>query len=122
MNISWLGKKPESFSMPDAEYSLPVTESSALQSSVLPSASKPNTMAGARPGAVDVATTALEPNGRLAAPPKLGSEQTPIELLTPHADETVFAKERAGRNEMRCGKLRDNSKEAIHKPVDDPSA
>ena len=43
---SWVGKKPENFSMPDAEYSFPVTESSAAQSSVLPFASKPITMAG----------------------------------------------------------------------------
>src|SRR4029450_12238462 len=44
VNNSWLDKKPGSFSMPDAEYSFPVTESSAPQSSVLPFASKPNTM------------------------------------------------------------------------------
>jgi hypothetical protein len=31
---------------------------------------------------------------RLSASPKLGNEQTPIELLTPDADEAVSAKKR----------------------------
>jgi hypothetical protein len=61
-------------------------------------------------------------NGRLGAPPKLGNEQTPIELLTPHADEAVFAKKWPGRNQARCWKLCGNPKEAIHELVDDPSA
>ena len=85
--------------MPDAEYSFPVTESSAAQSSVLPFASKPKYDWRSHRGALGAAIatpTPLEQSGRLGTPPKLGSEQTPIELLTPHADEAVFAKERAG--------------------------
>jgi len=36
----------------------------------------------------------FRPRRRLGASPKLGNEQTPVELLTPDADEAVSAKKR----------------------------
>jgi hypothetical protein len=49
---------------------------------------------GAIGGKVALAETTVFAQGRLSASPKLGNEQTPIELLTPDADEAVSAKKR----------------------------
>jgi hypothetical protein len=96
--------------MPDAEYSLSLTESSTPAAC---SASCQKFICGAgrsrrarcappslqtQDGNLMLERDALSSAGWLGASPKLGSEQTPIELLTPHADEAVFAKKRTGRN------------------------
>ena len=120
----WVGKKPESFSMPAAEYSFSVTESSAapvISAAVCEQANATGEGIEAR-SVVPSPPTLLEQSGRLGAPPKLGSEQAPIELQTAYADEAMSAQKRLGRNQTRGGKLSGNSKEAIHKPVDYPSS